>query len=139
MRSCRAVGRRSAACGDAPKVALPFGFDVGAYLAMPFAFIPFAREPLVWTACRIGTPCGFTTLCDLTLCDLMVADRRIVFDVFTPLVAGVAARNLARFWAARTSAFTSSSLRIECQPERPLFFAISARSFQLCVFREAVV
>jgi hypothetical protein len=38
-----------------------------------------------------------------------------------------------------TKAFTSWSLRMECQPESPLRLASSARSFRVCVFREAVV
>jgi hypothetical protein len=40
---------------------------------------------------------------------------------------------------ARRSAFTKSSLRIELQPDSPFLLAMSARSFQDCVFSEAVV
>jgi hypothetical protein len=60
----------------------------------------------------------------------MVVERRSPFALLA-FWAGAVDRSLARFCAARTSALTNWSLRIECQPERPLFFAISAKSFQL--------
>jgi hypothetical protein len=48
-------------------------------------------------------------------------------------------RARALTFAARINALTSSSLRIELQPGRPLLFAMSARSFHVWVLREAVV
>src|SRR5262249_17519094 len=69
-------------------------------------------------------------------CDLIVVER---LRAFAGLLDLWDVRSLARRWAARTRALTKSSLRMECQPDRPLLLAISARSFQLCVFKEVVV
>src|SRR5689334_5238355 len=94
---------------------------------------PLTLAPFVCRAA--GLPCD---TCDLTAIRAFTVAWRLSFFAFG--FAGAAtARNLARFFAARTRAATSWSLRIECQPESPLLLAISARSFQLWVLREAVV
>src|SRR2546423_8157951 len=95
IRSCRAVGRAGARPCSEVSAVLPFAF--AGCLAEPFA-LPLMPDPLACIECKgLLAPCG-----------LIIVVRRTVLAALPRFGDAAAGRSLARLWAARTSAFTSS-------------------------------
>src|SRR5687767_14580510 len=110
---------------SAMRTCLAEGFFGCATLPFVLPFLACDLEPLACATCNF----------------IVAAERRKPLDDEDLLLLTAAADlRRSRFsFAERANALTSWSLRIECHPERPLCFAKSARSFQVCVFRDAVV
>src|SRR5262245_50287474 len=116
MRSCLAVWR-GANWEVLPLLALA---DTVCF-ELPLIRTPLVRVPLECEACTFTWTGG----------DFIGVERRSALGALAALLTAAAGRILASFCAARTSALTNSSVRMECQPDRPLLLAMSARSFQV--------
>ena len=95
---------------------------------LPLYFFFVAERPLRNAAAR-ATPLGI----------LFLAPRPVVVRLVDLRDDEARAAGRPCFLAVRTNAVTNCSLRIECQPARPICLANSPSSLTVCVLRLAAV